>query len=566
MARLFDSPLRLRVRQGAAVALLMLLAGARGAAASPWLYGIHFYGDPAASHAEQMSGGKPLWSLECVLTDSDVWWGAVWQRDNRFNHMRARGHTIIARIQPQWGYAVPREPTYTMADYLVKVQAAAYELRNVCHIWQVGNEMNLFAEYGGGVLTAAEYVNKFKQIRAAIKSVTSPLGPQIVLLGPVSPGPPAGGVRHTDGNVYLAQMCAALTSADLDGFGIHAYGAPWLGAADARKDLQAGYISQLCIVDHYGFSHLPVYMTEWNRATNPNSAADEAQTARFLHGAFADLAAWNQRPRAHPIGAACWFIYAFDSTTWAQYSIEYLRTVNPPGPNNDLFDAFAFAAASNYPSVSPPPGGIPPRVTGGVPPGVNVALTATATADSALTPASRAIDGVISAGSKWTSDSVTPLHWLQLDLGSIRAVSGFVVYHAGAGGESTSYNTQCFMFETAPTAGGPWTIEGSFWNQLNFTARTLLAPRFVRHVRLFIADPGIDNHARIPEFQVYAVTPGDLDQDGDRDLADAAAFQRCFTGAGGGPTGAGCLAAQFDEDGDVDAQDWASFGAGLTGP
>jgi hypothetical protein len=31
---------------------------------SPWIYGIHWYGDPNGSVVESMSGGKGIWTLE----------------------------------------------------------------------------------------------------------------------------------------------------------------------------------------------------------------------------------------------------------------------------------------------------------------------------------------------------------------------------------------------------------------------------------------------------------------------------------------------------------------------
>ncbi|MCP4593998.1 MAG: hypothetical protein GY842_24970 [bacterium] len=60
--------------------------------------------------------------------------------------------------------------------------------------------------------------------------------------------------------------------------------------------------------------------------------------------------------------------------------------------------------------------------------------------------------------------------------------------------------------------------------------------------------------------------PGDADGDGDFDLKDFAALQRCFTGDGGGPAGLGCEAFDADRDGDVDLTDFAAGHASFTGP
>ncbi len=64
---------------------------------------------------------------------------------------------------------------------------------------------------------------------------------------------------------------------------------------------------------------------------------------------------------------------------------------------------------------------------------------------------------------------------------------------------------------------------------------------------------------------------GDLDRDGDVDLADFAAFQACFTGSDQGPRPRGCFCADFDAnlsaaDLDVDLNDYATFESFLTGP
>lgn len=555
---------------------LLLTIGLTAAAAipaqgadSPWLYGIHWYGEPGGSIVETMTGNKGIWSLEVVQTNSDFWWGAQWQRDNRFQTMIDRGHTIIIRIERNWGETVPYPGN--LAQYLADVQAAAQTLANVCHIWQIGNEMNLYAEWGGNELTAANYVSMFKQIRAAIKAVPSPLGEQIVLLGPVSPGGVQAGVRHTDGNVYLAQMCDLLTPDDVDGFGLHSYAAPWNGVTVSRMEFQGGYISQLAIIDDKGFASKPVHITEWNRRVENTGSpyTDEANSAQFLHGAFADLHAWNQTPGAHPVSSACWFIYQEDPG-WLQYSIESLHSIGPGGSDNDLYDAFQYACTQDYPTGTPS-GSAVTRMYGGTPTGTNVARTATASADSMYNAANapaKAIDGVVAADSKWTSTASSATHWLRLDLGAEYPLSGMIVRHAGAGGEPAYYNTDVFQLQTAPSAGGPWEMDASIYNgsQENVTGRRYYVPRFTRHVRLYITDPGIDNYARIPEFEVYAAILGDLDEDGDVDLADYARFQACFGGADVARREPECFAGHFDADDDVDGADAAGFVNALTGP
>jgi hypothetical protein len=531
------------------------------AADSPWLYGIHWYGNPNGI-VENMTGGKGIWSLEIVETNSDVWWSAAWQRNYRFLTMVSRGHTLIVRIERTWGETVPY-PGH-LAQYLVDVQAAAQTLADVCHIWQIGNEMNLYSEWGGNQLTPANYVDMFKQIRAAIKAVPSPLGEQIVLLGPVSPGDVIGGVRHTEGNDYLGQMCDLLTANDLDGFAIHAYAGPQYDASTARRELLAGYLSQLAVIETKGFRDKPVFMTEWNRRVDPINDYNEAQSAQFLHGAFADLHAWNQRVGGHPITTACWFIYQYDNGTWANYSIEYLHGIGPSGADNDLWDAFQYACTLALPTAYPAPE--PPLLYLGTPTGVNVARRAVAVSTDSGN-GSPAVDGFTST--KWTSAGTVPPHWIQLDLGAVKTVTGFIVRHAGAGGEPQSYNTRTLHFETAPSADGPWRVDAMIFNSTsaNTTARVYAEPQPLRHVRLYITDPGVDNYARIPEFEVYALTtPGDFDQDGDVDMADVQSLIFCWQGPDRDyASGHYCYRRDLDSDADVDLADAAALQRLFTG-
>lgn len=57
------------------------------------------------------------------------------------------------------------------------------------------------------------------------------------------------------------------------------------------------------------------------------------------------------------------------------------------------------------------------------------------------------------------------------------------------------------------------------------------------------------------EAQITVINPGDFDFDGDVDLFDAAAFDACAGGPGGG-VGATCAPGDFDNDNDVDFHDW----------
>jgi|GEM_PF-2228741 len=154
-----------------------------------------------------------------------------------------------------------------------------------------------------------------------------------------------------------------------------------------------------------------------------------------------------------------------------------------------------------------------------VPTGVNVApQSAQVSTDSNYSSSytgAKAIDGVVSAASKWCSNGNAPPHWLALDLGSNKTVNGFVVRMAGAAGEYSSYNFESFKLQSGSSISGPWTDECSVSNpsQVSVIARSYLTPKVLRYVRIYVTDCGIDNYARLPEFEVYAPGSGTVAED-----------------------------------------------------
>ncbi len=118
----------------------------------------------------------------------------------------------------------------------------------------------------------------------------------------------------------------------------------------------------------------------------------------------------------------------------------------------------------------------------------------------------RARDGLTTT--KWCTTGATRTHWLAYDLGATVNVLHFVVKHAGAGGEMQAMNTKAFTIESAPGLSGPWTVEftGSNPDQADTSTFACASARPLRYVRLNISDPGIDNYARIYEFEVWGLS------------------------------------------------------------
>jgi hypothetical protein len=169
----------------------------------------------------------------------------------------------------------------------------------------------------------------------------------------------------------------------------------------------------------------------------------------------------------------------------------------------DALAAIYQARATAFATNPPDPGPL------GLPAGANIARSAVAWATdsnfSAAYAGDKAIDGIVSTASKWTSNGNPPPHWIALDLGAVKGVTGFVVRSAADAGEFVDFGFKTFDLQTGSLLSGPWTtIAGaSNPNQLAVFKVFNPAPVNTRFVRLNVTHAGIDNYARLPEFEVY---------------------------------------------------------------
>jgi hypothetical protein len=134
----------------------------------------------------------------------------------------------------------------------------------------------------------------------------------------------------------------AIPGAAIDGFSLHAYGSPFVNAAQAVSEFHDTYTSQLTVIDSRSLTHVPVYITEWNRATatSGNLAANEQVSADFLRRSLQDVDVWNRTPGNHNIRGMAWFVNNQDYGDWDEYSLEWWRTRgNPLGNPGDLSTA-----------------------------------------------------------------------------------------------------------------------------------------------------------------------------------------------------------------------------------
>jgi predicted alpha-1,2-mannosidase len=138
---------------------------------------------------------------------------------------------------------------------------------------------------------------------------------------------------------------------------------------------------------------------------------------------------------------------------------------------------------------------------------VNLALGKPATADSSCNAnegPEKAVNGSWTGGNsdKWCS--LGSSKWWQVDLGSAQTVSSFTLRHAGAGGESTTWNTRDFTIQTS-TDGSTWTTRVTVTGNTASTTTHPITAVTARYVRVNVQTPTqtTDTAARIYEIEVY---------------------------------------------------------------
>ncbi|WP_067499380.1 GH92 family glycosyl hydrolase [Actinoplanes sp. TFC3] len=136
-------------------------------------------------------------------------------------------------------------------------------------------------------------------------------------------------------------------------------------------------------------------------------------------------------------------------------------------------------------------------------------ITGSAGCNSSESPA-KAVDGVIAGNSKFCS--ATAPQQLQVDLGSARTVSSFVVKHAGLGGEQTGWNTGAFTISTS-TDGSTWSNAVTVSGSRNSRSYLPVPARTARYVRFEASQPANDGSgtARIYELEVYGSSSAPTD-------------------------------------------------------
>ncbi len=356
-------------RAARAAALFVLTsASASLAAEAENLAGIHWWGlkpgtnsyasgiddAPAALLDSRRSGG---WDVETLLTDMNPWDTGSFYKPLYDDLRASKNVSVITRVDYQWGHTVPSSAEMSAGDWANKVRDDIYnEVKSGGRIFQIGNEPNLLGEGQGWAnqqITPAGYADIYRNVRDAIRSVPQgAAGAPQILLAPVSPGDVVDGVRWKSGVDWLTETIAAFPDKNaIDGIAIHAYGG---GTGQAAVDsFRLSFAQQMEAIDAAGLSHVPVYITEWNKDMSGFPAADEEAAAQFVRDAFKVVDTWNKRPGNHNVVSMSYFVHDDadpDNTGgWDTYSLEYWKNHgNPEGTNGDLYTAFKQSAAAGY--------------------------------------------------------------------------------------------------------------------------------------------------------------------------------------------------------------------------
>ncbi|GIH02437.1 alpha-1,2-mannosidase [Rhizocola hellebori] len=144
--------------------------------------------------------------------------------------------------------------------------------------------------------------------------------------------------------------------------------------------------------------------------------------------------------------------------------------------------------------------------TGGTGPS-NVALgkpaTGSAACNSNETPP-KAVNGSVSGGNSDKFCSTAATKFLQIDLGQPFALTSFTIRHAGAGGESTTWNTRDYDIQVSNDASTWSTVVQARASTASVTTHTVTVTARYLRLNVITAQQTAGGATRIYEFEAYA--------------------------------------------------------------
>jgi len=367
-------------------------------------------------------------------------------------------------------YYLPQTGGFTLLDdswfaggyednYLPWVQLVVNQLKdhNAVFAWEIGNEIT-------DIKNPNNIIALVNDIAAEIKSIDPH---HMVTTGFLS-------VDHTQ--IGIANGEALYENPNIDFISVHAY--------NGEDPYQNWVVNALV--------EKPIVMGEFGWENGDRVAATSTEMGVFLDDRHYDgFMHWGYQYQNFDIG---------DGDT--RFGIDRNFHASDYDAFKALYASYATAFAGEF--------GAPDPV--GPPSGMNIAVNSTAWDSSSNFNVSlgpdKAIDGVISTSSKWTSDGSGLPQWAAYDLGANADITGFGVVCSVEAGEDVRFGFKQYEIQTGTSLSGPWTTEFTVDDDARYGTRYFHfdSPNTARYVRLIIQDAGIDNFVRLPEFQVYSGT------------------------------------------------------------
>jgi hypothetical protein len=299
-----------------------------------YIFGVH---DRGGEHLMR-DKGKRGW----VLVTEEIYADPNNHSGSNYTDLTNQGFGVIVRLN--YGYGdngtIPYSSEY---DNFARRCGNFVQASPGCHIWIIGNEMNLSAERPRPpkwpeeqVITAELYASCFRKCRAEIRRRPDH-GDDQVVIGAVGPYNPETG----DYIEYFAKILELLGS-QVDGISLHAYTHgqdPALVFSEQKMNppfhnynLHFRTYRDFLAVVPASLRDRPVYITE----SNQYAAWRDGNTG-WMRNAYREINDWNQNPNNQPIQALLPFRWKIENDQdpkqvgWA--------ITNKPGVQGDFRDA-----------------------------------------------------------------------------------------------------------------------------------------------------------------------------------------------------------------------------------
>ena len=268
-------------------------AAAQGYGESPYIFGVH---DPEG--APHMADKRKGW----ILFTEELGRDANNASGRDYRPWADQGFGIIVRLNHGYG---PTSGTLPYAKHYAAFAQRASRFVAAspgAHIWIVGNEMNWDQEwprYEGTTeeITPDRYVQAFRQVRSAIRTLPGHAGDQVIpgALGTYGP-PTAGGLSFVQYHVRVLELLGA---GGLDAIAVHTY----THGPDPALVVDEAHMGPPYEAYHYNFrayrdylnAHpawarsLPVYITETDQV-GPWEDANRG----WVRAAYGEIDEWNR--------------------------------------------------------------------------------------------------------------------------------------------------------------------------------------------------------------------------------------------------------------------------------